>query len=177
MNKGKHTAICPSIIRSSMHANITVGFRTRMETFTTEESQVSRGCYGKQIIHGVQMYRVPNKVDLFESKLVLTGVLQQVAADWCSIRDTSRQHLGWTLPDTVNTVKCSWWWAKTSPETCRADLAPWISFIQNTSRQQNGWTLSYTLNTVKCSWWLSKIQNGPYYLCSLPPGVASIWHP
>jgi len=31
----------------------------------------------------------------------------------------SRQQLGWTLPDTVNTVKCSWWWAKTSPETCR----------------------------------------------------------
>jgi len=33
-------------------------------------------------------------------------------------RDTSRQELGWTLPDTVNSVKCSWWWAKTSPETC-----------------------------------------------------------
>jgi hypothetical protein len=32
-----------------------------------------------------------------------------------------RQQLGWTLPDTVNTVKCSWWWVKTSPETCRAD--------------------------------------------------------
>jgi hypothetical protein len=39
-----------------------------------------------------------------------------------SIRDTSQQQLGWTLLDTVNTVKCSWWWAKTSPETCRADL-------------------------------------------------------
>jgi hypothetical protein len=38
------------------------------------------------------------------------------------IQDTSQQQLGWTLPDTVNTVKCSWWWAKTSPETCRADL-------------------------------------------------------
>ena len=38
------------------------------------------------------------------------------------IRDTSRQQLGWILPDTVNTVKCSWWWAKISPETCRADL-------------------------------------------------------
>jgi len=25
------------------------------------------------------------------------------------------------LPDAVNTVKCSWWWAKTSPETCRAN--------------------------------------------------------
>jgi len=36
--------------------------------------------------------------------------------------DTSRQQLVWTLPDTVNTVKCFWWWAKTSPETCRADL-------------------------------------------------------
>jgi len=31
------------------------------------------------------------------------------------IQDYSRQQLGWTLPDTVNTVKCSWWWAKTSP--------------------------------------------------------------
>jgi hypothetical protein len=38
------------------------------------------------------------------------------------IRDTSRQQLGWILPDTVNIDKCSWWWAKTSPETCRADL-------------------------------------------------------
>jgi len=38
------------------------------------------------------------------------------------IQDTSRQQLGWTLPDTVNTVECSCWWAKISPETCRADL-------------------------------------------------------
>ena len=44
------------------------------------------------------------------------------SAGWCPIRDTSRQQLGWTLPDTVNTVKCSWWWAKISPETCRANL-------------------------------------------------------
>jgi hypothetical protein len=39
----------------------------------------------------------------------------QVAAGW------RRQQLGWTLPDTVNTVKCSWWWMKTLPETCTAD--------------------------------------------------------
>ena len=38
------------------------------------------------------------------------------------IRDTSRQQLRWTPPDTVNTVKCSWWWAKTSLETFRVDL-------------------------------------------------------
>jgi len=37
------------------------------------------------------------------------------------IQDTSRQLLGWILPDTVNADKCSWWWVKTSPETCRAD--------------------------------------------------------
>jgi len=24
-------------------------------------------------------------------------------------------------PDAVNIIKCSWWWAKTSPEACRAD--------------------------------------------------------
>jgi len=34
------------------------------------------------------------------------------------IQDISRQQLGWMLPDTVNTVKCSWWCVKTSPETC-----------------------------------------------------------
>jgi len=27
-----------------------------------------------------------------------------------------RQQLGWTLPDTVNRVKCSWWWAKHRPK-------------------------------------------------------------
>jgi hypothetical protein len=48
-----------------------------------------------------------------------------VPQSWMSfqlIQDTSRQQPGWTLPDTVNTVKCSWWWAKTLPETCIADL-------------------------------------------------------
>ena len=35
--------------------------------------------------------------------------------------DTSRQQPRWTLPESVNTVACSWWWAKTSLETCTAD--------------------------------------------------------
>jgi len=39
----------------------------------------------------------------------------------CRCRLTSRQRHWWILPDDVNTVKCSWWCAKTSPETCRAD--------------------------------------------------------
>ena len=34
------------------------------------------------------------------------------------IHDTSRQQYRWTISDAVNTVKCSWWWAKTSPEIC-----------------------------------------------------------
>jgi len=38
------------------------------------------------------------------------------------IWDTNQQQLGWTLPDIVNTVKCSCWLPKTSPETCRAEL-------------------------------------------------------
>jgi len=39
------------------------------------------------------------------------------------------QQLGWTLPDTVNTVKCPWWWAKTSPETRRADKENQLIYI------------------------------------------------
>jgi len=52
-------------------------------------------------------------------------VFTQAAASWCLgwvetafqlIHDTSRQQLGWTLPDTVNIVKCSWWWRKYGPK-------------------------------------------------------------
>jgi hypothetical protein len=52
----------------------------------------------------------------------VSGSVHQSCCRMVSRRDTSRQQLGWTLPDAVNTVKFSWWWAKTSPETCRADL-------------------------------------------------------
>jgi len=41
---------------------------------------------------------------------VPTHPLHQTAATW-----------EWILPDAVNTVKCSWLWTKTSPETGRAD--------------------------------------------------------
>ena len=36
------------------------------------------------------------------------------------VHDTSRQQHRRTISEAVNAVKCSWWWAKTSPETCRA---------------------------------------------------------
>jgi len=54
----------------------------------------------------------------------ITGVILFLVSSTCFercfqlIHDTSRQRLGWILPDAVNTVKCSWWWAKTSFETC-----------------------------------------------------------
>jgi hypothetical protein len=44
----------------------------------------------------------------------------ETALQFQIIQDTNRQQLWWILPDTVNTVTCSWWWTKTSPETCRA---------------------------------------------------------
>ena len=37
------------------------------------------------------------------------------------IHDNSRQQYRWTTSEAVNTVKCSLWWAKTSPEKCGAD--------------------------------------------------------
>jgi hypothetical protein len=60
------------------------------------------------------------------------AVFTQDAAGW---------YLGWVetelcglwgayiLPDTVNTVKCSWWWAQTSPETCRLTWNNKLLFI------------------------------------------------
>jgi len=81
-------------------------------------------------------------------------VFTQVAAG------TSRQQLGWTLPDTVNTVKCSWWWAKhrfinvelTSNNILLTIYIDLFQLIEDTRRQQLGWTLTDTVNTVKCSW-------------------------
>ena len=39
---------------------------------------------------------------------------------WSST-STGRQQHSWTISEAVNTVKYSWWWAKPSPETWRAD--------------------------------------------------------
>ena len=38
------------------------------------------------------------------------------------VHDTARKQHRWTISESVNTVTCCWWWVKTSPETCRADL-------------------------------------------------------
>ena len=48
--------------------------------------------------------------------LLPAGVVDEV-----ELHNTSGQQHRWTIWEAVNTVKCSWWWAKTSPETCRAD--------------------------------------------------------
>jgi len=53
--------------------------------------------------------------------LLLAGVMNDMEPHFHLIHDTSRQQCRWTISDTVNTVMCSWWWAKTSPETCRVD--------------------------------------------------------
>jgi len=37
------------------------------------------------------------------------------------IQVTDRQNRGCIIPQAVNTVLCSWWWAKSLSETCWAD--------------------------------------------------------
>jgi hypothetical protein len=75
--------------------------------------------------HYTDWFNIPSRLYMFRTMfspiirstwlyLQYLVVFTQVAA--------SRQQLERTLPDTVNTVKCSWWWAKTLSETCRADL-------------------------------------------------------
>ena len=46
----------------------------------------------------------------------------------------------WTISEVVNTVKCSWWWAKTSSETCRAD---WVQI--NKPKIFNFFVINYEL--------------------------------
>ena len=53
--------------------------------------------------------------------LLSAGVMDELGLQFQLIHDTSRQQYRWTVPDAVNTVTCSWWWANTSLETCRAD--------------------------------------------------------
>ena len=60
---------------------------------------------------------------------ILLDIHESVHRDTIIMQDTSRQQLVWILPGTVNTVKCSWWWVKTSSETCRADLYSCILLI------------------------------------------------
>jgi len=83
---------------------------------------------------------IPNQLYMFRSKsspiirntwLYLQHLIlsTDIAAGWCMdkmelqlqlhlIHDTSQKQYRWTISEAVNTVKCSWWWAKTSPETC-----------------------------------------------------------
>jgi len=51
--------------------------------------------------------------------LLPVGIMDQMELQL--IHDTSRQQYRWKISEAVNTFMCSWWWAKTSPETCRAD--------------------------------------------------------
>jgi len=50
--------------------------------------------------------------------LLLAGVMDEMVRQFPLIHETSRQQYRWKISEVVNTVKCSWWWAKTSPETC-----------------------------------------------------------
>jgi hypothetical protein len=72
---------------------------------------------GEVLAHHQEHLTVSGSVHPSETELCgLWGVYTRLAVyivQFQLIRDTSRQQLGWTLPDTVNTVKCSWWWVKT----------------------------------------------------------------
>jgi len=52
--------------------------------------------------------------------LLPASIMEEMELSFQLFHDTGRQQHMWTTSEGVNTVKCSWWWAKTSPETCRA---------------------------------------------------------
>ena len=53
--------------------------------------------------------------------LLPAGVMDEVERRFHLVHDTGQQQHRWTISEAVNTLKYSWWWEKTSPETCRAD--------------------------------------------------------
>ena len=55
---------------------------------------------------------------ILSTDILVAGVMYEMEH---LIHDSSRQQYRWTISEAVNTFKSSWWWAKTSPETCRAD--------------------------------------------------------
>jgi hypothetical protein len=84
--------------------------------------------------------------------LLPAGVMDEMERELHLVHDTGQQQRRWTISEAVNTVKCSWWWMKTSPETCRADwvqihtpkfcilLVIWSGF--------HFWILSHTLVVI-----------------------------
>ena len=55
------------------------------------------------------------------SMLLPAGVMDEMELQFHLVHDIDRQQHRWTISEAVNTVECSWWWAKISTETCRAD--------------------------------------------------------
>jgi len=53
--------------------------------------------------------------------LLPDSVTGETEREFHLVHDTYQQQHSWTISEAVNTVMCSWWWAKTSPKTCRAD--------------------------------------------------------
>ena len=58
---------------------------------------------------------------LYLQLLLSSTYVAEMELQFHLVHDTGRQQHGWTTSEGVNTVKCSGWWAKTSPGTCRAD--------------------------------------------------------
>ena len=87
----------------------------------------------------------PNAATAFETEIPreTDGHLNTATAFENEIPGSSRQLLGWTLPDTVNKVKCSWWWAKTSPEaSVLVELELELEMSSNSTKTPSGSHLS-----------------------------------
>ena len=53
--------------------------------------------------------------------LLLAAILDEME-QFHLIHDSSKQQYWLTIPESVCTVVCSWWWAEEPPETCRASV-------------------------------------------------------
>jgi hypothetical protein len=66
--------------------------------------------------------------------LLPAGVMDKMELQYHLIHDTSRQQYRCKMPDAVNTVNCSWWWANTLPVPSHPWHQPAAISVNNTRR-------------------------------------------
>ena len=75
------------------------------------------------ICHFLVYLFVPNQLSMFRAMVspIISRCHGRDETPFHLVHNTGRQQHSWTISEAVNTVKYSWWWAKPSPETWRAD--------------------------------------------------------
>jgi hypothetical protein len=104
--------VCPCIV--SIFRNL---WPTRCKIWFIYLYPISSTCFGRSFRPSSGAHDCIYRFWCSPPTLLPAGVMDEMEY---LVHHTGRQQHRRTISEAVNTVKCFWWWAKTSPETCRA---------------------------------------------------------